>query len=266
MFAAAVLSTIALIAILAPLIAPYDPNLQLDITALRNRPPSLRHLFGTDPYSRDVLSRVIHGARISLGIGIFSTFIAMTAGSLYGAIAGYWGGIVDTVMMRIVDALLSIPRVLIVIVIVALWDAQSITLLVLILGGTGWFGVSRLVRGQVLMLREEEYIVAARSLGTRPISIITKHILPNVAPTIIVAATLGVSQIVVLEAGLSFLGLGVQPPDASWGNIIQDGISHISGAWWISILPGICIAVTAIAFNTLGDILRDALEPKRSGQ
>lgn len=253
-----------LAALFAPLIAPYDPTAQPDIVGLKDLAPSLAYPFGTDPFSRDVLSRAIYGARVSLSVAALATVVTVVFGTAYGAIAGYAGGAVDTVLMRIVDALLAIPRILLLIVIVALWHNLPLPLLVAVIGMTGWFGLSRLVRAQVLALRNQEYVVAAESLGANSARILIRHILPNVLPTVIVAAALGVGHVIVLEAGLSYLGLGVQPPDASWGSIIQDGADQVGTLWWISFFPGMLIVITAIACNSLGDALRATLDP-RSG-
>ena len=259
-----VLLVIVLVALLAPVIAPYDPIAQPDIIGMKDLAPSWSHPFGTDSFSRDVLSRCMYGARISLTVAALATAIAITLGTLYGAIAGYMGGVVDMVLMRIVDAALSIPRVLLLIAILALWNGLPLWLLVVVLGCTGWFGLSRMVRGQVLSLRELDFVAAARSVGASGPRILVRHILPNVVPTIIVAATLGIGHVIILEAGLSYLGLGVQPPAASWGSIIQDGADQIGSAWWISLFPGILIVTTAIACNSLGDALRTALDPREN--
>jgi peptide/nickel transport system permease protein len=259
-----VLLAIILIALLAPLISPYDPTAQPDILGLKNIAPSLSHPFGTDSFSRDVLSRCMYGARISLSVAALATAIAITLGTLYGAIAGYMGGVVDAVLMRFVDAALAIPRVLLLIAILALWNGLPLWLLIVVLGATGWFGLSRMVRAQVLALRDLDFVAAARALGATGPRILLRHILPNVLPTVIVAATLGIGHVIILEAGLSYLGLGVQPPVASWGSIIQDGADQIGTAWWISLFPGLLIVVTAIACNTLGDALRAALDPRAS--
>lgn len=261
---AAVLTAIIAVALLAPWIAPYDPIAQPDIIALKNLAPSLSHPFGTDSYSRDVLSRCIYGARISLSVAALATVIAISLGTLWGATAGYVGGAVDAVLMRIVDAALSIPRVLLLIAILALWHGLPLWLLVVVLGATGWFGLSRMVRAQVLALRDHDFVAAARALGASGPRILLRHILPNVLPTIIVAATLGVAHVIILEAGLSYLGLGVQPPSASWGSIIQDGADQIGSAWWISMFPGLLIVATAIACNSLGDALRAVFDPRES--
>ena len=253
---------IATVALFARWLAPFDPNCQLDIIALASRPPSFAHPFGTDIYSRDVLSRLVYGARISLSVAFLAVLLSITVGTAYGAIAGYLGGRVDGVMMRIIDALLSIPRILVLLAIFALWGRVSLGALVLILGLTGWFTTSRLVRAQVLALKTEEMVVAARALGARHRRILWRHILPGVTSTVVVAATLGIGNVIILEAGLSFLGVGVQPPTASWGNIISDGASNVAGLWWMSLFPGLAIVLTVMAFNVIGDALRDALDPR----
>ena len=253
---------IAAVAVFARWLALFDPNCQLDIVALASRPPSLTHPFGTDIYSRDVLSRLVHGSRISLSVALLAVLLSVTMGTAYGALAGYLGGRVDAVMMRVIDAMLSIPRILVLLAIFALWGRVSLGALVLILGLTGWFATSRLVRAQVLQLKTEEMIVAARALGARNRRILWRHILPGVTSTIVVAATLGIGNVIILEAGLSFLGVGVQPPTASWGNVISDGASNVAGMWWMSLFPGLAIVLTVMAFNILGDALRDALDPR----
>lgn len=262
---ACILAALVLVALFAPFLAPYDPLTQPDIVGMKDLAPSLAHPFGTDPFSRDVLSRAMYGTRISLSVAALATLITVTVGTAYGAVAGYVGGALDTILMRIVDALLAIPRVLLLITVVALWHSLPLWLLVTVLGVTGWFGLSRLVRAQVLALRGQEYVVAAQSLGASGVRVLMRHILPNVLPTVIVAAALGVGQVIVLEAGLSYLGLGVQPPAASWGSIIQDGADQIGTLWWISLFPGLLIVITAIACNSLGDALRSAIDPRVGG-
>jgi peptide/nickel transport system permease protein len=253
---------VAAVALFADWLAPYAPNIQPDIIGLASRPPSIAHPFGTDMYSRDVLSRLVHGARISLSIGCLAVLLSITVGTAYGAIAGYAGGRADGVMMRVIDALLSIPRILVLLAIFALWGRVSLGALVLIVGLTGWFGTSRLVRAQVLALKTEEMVVAARALGARNRRILWRHILPGVTSTVVVAATLGIGNVIILEAGLSYLGVGVQQPTASWGNIISDGASNLAGLWWMSLFPGLAIVLTVMAFNIIGDALRDALDPR----
>lgn len=260
--AAAVLLALAVVALLAPLLAPYDPAAQPDIVALKDLPPSWHHPFGTDPFSRDVLSRVMFGARISLSVAAIATAVAVSVGTAYGAVAGFVGGLLDVVMMRLVDAMLAIPRVLLLIALLALWRTVPLGVLVAVLGCTGWFGLSRLVRAQVRAIRSEEFVRAAAALGAGSWRIVTRHVLPNVVPTIIVAATLGIGQVIVLEAGLSYLGLGVQEPTPSWGSIIQNGADQVGTLWWISLFPGLLVVVTSLASSALGDAVRRALDPR----
>lgn len=248
-------------ALLAPVVAPYDPVAQPDIVAAKDLAPSLAHPFGTDPYSRDVLSRVIYGARLSLGIGLLATLISVTVGVAYGAISGLAGGFVDGAMMRVLDALMAIPRLLLLIALLAGWRALPVTTLILFLGFTGWFGLSRIVRGQVLALKEAEFVMAARALGANQGRIIVTHLLPNLFSIIAVAATLGFAHVIVLEAGLSYLGIGVPQPLASWGNIIQDGAENVAGLWWLSLFPGLALLITVVALNTIGERVRAAFSP-----
>jgi peptide/nickel transport system permease protein len=256
-----VILLLSISALLAPLIAPYNPVAQPDIVGLKDLPPSFAHPFGTDPYSRDVLSRVIYGARLSLGIGLLATIISATLGVAYGAASGLAGGVVDSIMMRVLDALMAIPRLLLLIALLAGWRSLPVTTLVLFLGITGWFGLSRIVRGQVLALNESEFVTAARALGANQRRIIVRHLLPNLFSVIAVAATLGFANVIVLEAGLSYLGIGVPQPLASWGNIIQDGAENVAGLWWLSLFPGLMLLITVIALNTIGERIRDSFSP-----
>jgi peptide/nickel transport system permease protein len=246
----------------APIFAPYDPAAQPEILH-HSQPPSALHPFGTDQFSRDVLSRVLYGGRLSLSIALVATLVSVTLGMAYGAVAGFAGGATEVIMMRLLDALLAIPRLLLLIAIFAFWSPLPLGAFVLIVGFTGWYGLSRIVRGQVLAIKREEFVVSARALGAGRLRILLRHILPNVLTPVIVAATLGVGHIILLEAGLSYLGVGVQPPQPSWGNIIQDGSDQIARLWWISFFPGMAIVLTVMAFNALGDALREMLEPRR---
>jgi len=255
-----VLGVIVVIAVLAPLIAPYDPAAQPDIVNGKDLAPTLAHPFGTDPYSRDVLSRVLYGARLSLTIGILATVVSLTFGVAYGAIAGYAGGVVDAIMMRLLDALLSIPRLLLLLGVLVAWPHLSIGALILFLGLTGWFGLSRIVRGQVLALKHAEFVTAAEALGASRRRILVRHLLPNLVSPIVVASTLGIAHVIVLEAGLSFLGIGVPQPLASWGNIIYDGSDQIAQLWWMSLFPGLFMVITVMTLNVLGESLRDIYE------
>lgn len=261
--AAVVLLFVVGAALLAPLLAPYDPAAQLDIARLQSRPPSWAHPLGTDQFSRDVLSRLMWGARISLAIAFVAVTLSMTLGILVGAVAGYAGGVVDAVLMRLVDTALSIPRLLLLIAVVALWENVGLTALTLLLAGTGWFTVSRLTRAETLVVREKDFVVAARMLGASPWRILTRHVLPNVAAPGLVAATLGIANVILLEAGLSYLGIGVRAPTASWGGIIQDGAERVGDLWWLTLFPGLAILLTVFACNALGDALRDALDPRQ---
>ena len=251
------------VAALAPWLVPYSPTDTPDIVALKNLPPSLAHLFGTDFASRDVFSRLLYGARVSLSIALLAILLSATVGTLYGAVAGYYGGRADAIMMRIIDAALSIPRILLLITLLVLRGAVPTAALVLVLGFTGWFSVSRLVRAEVLALKERDMVVAARALGARDRDIILRHILPNVISPVVVAATLGIANVIVIEAGLSYLGIGVRPPMPSWGNMIQDGVRQMATVWWVSLFPGLAIVATVMAFNVIGDGLRDALDPRQ---
>ncbi len=248
------------LALLAPVIAPLDPSVDL---ANRLRPPSADYWLGTDDAGYDLFRLVLHGSRISLLIGFLSVAIAITLGILVGAVAGYAGGWTDTGLMRVVDLFLSVPRLVLLITVVALFDS-SIPLIVIVLGLTGWMGVARLVRGQVLAVKEREHVLAARALGYRPFRILFRHVLPNVMTPVIVAATLGIGNAILAEAALSYLGLGVQPPDTSWGLIIFSGQDRMLDAWWITTFPGIAIVATVMAFNLVGDGLRDALDPRHA--
>jgi peptide/nickel transport system permease protein len=220
------------------------------------------HLLGTDANGRDILARLVYGSRISLSIGFAAMFVAVTLGVLFGSLAGYFGGATDAILMRVVDILLAFPRLLLLLLIVATYEGAGIFTVVVILGATGWMGVSRLVRAQFLQVKELDYAVAARSLGFGGARIMFRHLLPNCLAPVIVNATLLVGNTILVEAALSFLGFGVRPPEASWGNIISDGQSWLEEAWWIATLPGLLIVFAVICFNLAGDALRDALDPR----
>ena len=250
-----------LVAMLAPLLAPYDPIAQTDIARTGYLSPRADHLFGTDRFGRDVFSRIIYGSRISLSIGFIATALSITIGTLLGAIAGYFGGKVDATIMRFTDMVLAFPRLILLIMIVALFS-PSITVIIVVLGLTQWPGTTRIVRGDVLSLREREFIQAARALGMSQFRILMRHIIPNVLAPVIVTATLGIGNTIVMEAGLSFLGLGVQPPTPTWGSMVAEGKDNLIGAWWVATFPGLTIVLVVLAFNLVGDGLRDALDPR----
>jgi peptide/nickel transport system permease protein len=256
-----IMGFIYLVTLMGPYLAPYDPNAQEDIVRTRYLAPSADHPMGTDKFGRDTLSRVIYGARISLSIGFIAVAISVTLGTLIGAVAGYFGGWVDSVAMRLVDLLISFPRLVLLLAIIALFQ-PSIFLIIAVLGVTGWMGTSRIVRGQFLALREQEFVQATKALGYGPARIIFRHILPNSMAPIIVVATLGIGNTILTEAALSFLGLGVQPPTASWGSMVSDGKDALINAWWIATFPGLAIVLTVVCFNLLGDAARDALDPR----
>lgn len=259
--AAAALGVLALAGLLAPLLAPYDPAHQFDLVALQNRAPSAAHLFGTDPYARDVLSRALFAARTSLGVAALGALTATTIGAAIGGLAGAVGGRVEAGLMRAVDAVLGIPRVLLLLAVVALWGAVPAPTLALVLGLTAWPATSRLVRARLALVRGQEFITAARALGASPARILLRHLPPHLTSTLAVSGTLLFGELLALEAGLSFLGLGVRPPEASWGSMVQDGTAYIADAWWTAIVPTVCIIVSVLAASVLGDHLADRARP-----
>ena len=260
--ALAILGILYVVAFLAPVLAPYSQSHQIDIVGMKNQPPSLSHPFGTDRFSRDVLSRALFGARVSLTVATLAVLVSAIIGTLYGLVAATAGRAVDAILMRLLDAMLAIPRVLLLIAILALWSPVPLWMLVLLLGLTGWFGVSRLVRAEALGVREREFVVAARSLGASGWRIMVRHLLPNVLAPVIVTTTLGIGNVIMLEAGLSFIGIGAREPAASLGTMFQDGTEAFAGTWWAALFPGAVIVTTALCFNILGDALRASLDPR----
>jgi len=255
------LGFLVLLALLGPLLLP-DPARQFDLDELATSPPSADHPFGTDQLSRDVLSRVVSGARISLAVAALAVGLSITLGAGVGLVAGYWGGAVDALLMRVVDGALAIPRLFLLMLVLVVPDRVPLLALILLIGTTGWFATSRLVRAEVLRLREEAFVRAAEALGASRRRIILRHLLVNAAGPLLVAATLGVGDVILLESGLSFLGLGVQPPTPSWGGMILDGRAVIEAAPWVSIFPGVAIVLTVLATSLVGDALRDAFDPR----
>lgn len=250
---------IFLLSMFAPLIAPYDPN-DINVKAILLS-PSIQHWMGTDGLGRDVLSRMLHGGRISLLVGLVAVGISTAIGIILGAMAGFYRGWVDTLIMRMVDVMLSIPSFFLILAVIAFLTPSIINIMIVI-GLTSWMGVTRLVRAEFLSLSEREFVTASRTLGAKDMRLIFRHLLPNSLTPIIVSAVLGVAGAVLLESGLSFLGLGVQAPQASWGNILTDGKEYIQFAWWLSLFPGLAILITVLGYNLLGEGLRDALDPR----
>ncbi len=252
-------------AIFAPLVAPHSPT-SADIRA-RNTPPawisggSTQHLLGADQQGRDVLSRVIYGARISMTVAAIAISTSLLIGTSLGLLSGYFGGLIDDIIMRLVDINLAMPLILVALVLVIVFG-QSFLLLIVILGLFAWSGYARQVRAETLQLRDKEYVLAARISGASAGRILWKHLLPGVIPTITVLASLQVGSLILTEAILSFLGAGVPPPTPSWGSMVADGRNYLATAWWIAIFPGVAIFLTVLAFNFMGDWLRDFMDPK----
>jgi peptide/nickel transport system permease protein len=255
-----VLAALGLVAFVAPLFVSEEAANRLVVTSIL-KPPSPTYPFGTDDVGRDVFLRSIFGARISLLIGCLAALLSVTIGVTVGAVSGYNQGWIDNSLMRITDALLSIPTLFILIVLTRV-AGQSIAVITVVIGVLSWMGVSRLVRANVLTLKQQDFVLAARSIGVQPRTILVRHILPNTIAPIVVAATLGVGQAIILEASLSFLGLGVQPPTATWGSMLYRAQSFLVTAPWIAFFPGILILITVLCVNFIGDGLRDALDPR----
>ena len=247
-------------AIVGPWFLP-DPLAQPDILA-GSLPPGLGHPFGTDQLNRDILARVVAGARVSLSVAVLAVGLSATIGAGIGLVSGYWGGLVDVGLMRLVDGALAIPRLFLLLLVLAVWERVPLAALVIMIGATGWFATSRLVRGEVLRLREEAYVRAAEALGARRRHVILRHLLPNTMGPLLVTATLGIGDVILLEAGLSFLGLGVQPPTPSWGSMVLDSKEVLVSAPWAGIFPGLAIVITVLSANLFGDALRDAVDPR----
>ena len=247
------------VSILAPVISPHDPS-KINRDELL-QPPSPDHLFGTDKLGRDVLSRMIYGSRISLKVGFVAVGITIVIGMFLGALAGFYGGILDAVIMRFVDVMLCFPAFFLILAVIAILE-PSIWNIMVVIGLTGWMGVARLVRAEFLTLTKRDFILAARAQGAGDFRIIFGHVLPNALGPILVAATLGVAGAILTESALSFLGIGVQPPTPSWGNILTDGQDTIAVAWWLSLYPGLAILLTVLGYNLLGEGIRDAMDPR----
>lgn len=263
-----IISLVCLMAIFAPFIAPYDPN-KIDTTSML-KPPfwleggNLSHILGTDNLGRDILSRIIYGSRISIVVGLLSVVVGGLIGVAFGLIAGYYGGILDSLIMRLVDSFLAIPTTLFCIVFLAVLDPGIFTL-IFVIGVTNWVMYASLVRSETLSIREREYVKAARTIGVSDFKIITRHILPNVFSSVIVISTLSVAGTIITESSLSFLGLGIQPPTISWGIMLSEGREYLATSWWLSTFPGLAITFTVLGVIFLGEWLRDVLDPRSRG-
>jgi len=258
---AGIVAGMFVLAVVAPWVVP-DPA-AIDISQ-RLLPPGIGHLMGTDDLGRDVLARIMFGARISLLVGFVSVGIASLVGVLLGALAGYYRGWVDSLVMRFVDIMLCFPSFFLILAVIAFLE-PSIWNIMIIIGLTGWMGVARLVRAEFLSLRERDFVLAARALGASDARIILRHILPNALSPLLVSATLGVAGAILTESALSFLGIGVQPPTPSWGNMLINGKQTLGEAWWLSAFPGLAILITVLGYNLLGEGIRDALDPRLQG-
>jgi peptide/nickel transport system permease protein len=262
---AILLSLVILIALFAPVIAPHDPNLKEPL--LRLKPPVWMvgsvpgFLFGTDALGRDILSRVIYGARVSVAVGMAAVVVAGALGVTIGLVTGYFGGIIDNLLMRFTDAFISIPGLLLTMLVVGI-TGPGVWTLILVLGVTTWVAYARVVRGETLAVREREYVQAARALGQKDFSIIFKHVMPNVRGSIIDLATMNVASVILAESSLSVLGLGVPPSVPTWGSILSDGRNVITHAWWVATFPGIAISLTVLGITFMGDWLRDYFDPR----
>jgi peptide/nickel transport system permease protein len=250
------------VALLAPALSQYDPA-RIDVENILS-PPGTQHWMGTDESGRDVLSRMIYGARISMLVGFVAVGIATFIGILFGAVAGYYSGRIDAVVMRFVDLMLCFPTFFLILAVIAVLEPSLMNIMIVI-GVTGWMGVARLVRAEFLALKEQEFVQAARAFGASDLRIIFRHLLPNAMAPVFVSATFGIAGAILTESALSFFGLGVQPPTPSWGNILSSGYKNIDFAYWLSIFPGLAILVTALGYNLLGEGLRDALDPRLKG-
>jgi ABC-type dipeptide/oligopeptide/nickel transport system permease subunit len=254
-------SLIVVMGVLAPILTPYHPErINMDRSL---EPPSGAHPLGTDIFGRDVATRLMYGARFSLEVSVLSRLIAIAIGTLFGVLAGYFGGRLDNAIMRLADVTLAYPGLLLLIGVVAA-VGPSMAALFVALGIVGWAGVARLVRAQVLSLKEREFVLAVRSLGASNAKIITRHLLPNCVTQLLVVFSMGLGAAIMAESSMSFLGLGAQPPTASWGSMISGGLDYLRAAPWLSLAPGFVITLTVLGFNLLGDALRDVLDPKLS--
>lgn len=254
-----IIAFLIILAIFAPIISTHNP-IEGNILE-RLQAPSKNHFLGTDEIGRDVFSRMVYGTRISMSIGIFAVGIAVTIGTILGLVSGYFGRAIDAIIMRFVDIMLCFPSFFLILMVMAFLE-PSIYIVMIVIGLTSWMGLTRLVRGETLSIKERDFITAAKGLGLKKRRILFVHILPNVIAPVLVASVLGVGAAILTESGLSFLGLGVQPPTPSWGNILTSGKDYIHIAWWLSLAPGLAILITVLGWNLLGEGLRDVFDPR----
>ena len=253
------MAALVLVALSASVISPYNPD-DIDRKHILE-PPGIRHPFGTDDLGRDVLSRMIYGAGISLSVGFVAVGISTVIGIIFGALAGYYGGWAERIIMRFIDIMLTIPTFFLILAVIAFLE-PSIWNIMIVIGLTSWMGVARLVRAEFLSIKEREYVLAAKALGAGDFRIIFRHILINSMAPVLVSAVLGIAGAVLVESALSFLGIGVQPPTPSWGNILTLGKDNIEIAWWLSVFPGLAILITVLGYNLLGEGIRDSIDPR----
>jgi len=256
LFGAGIVIFFAVVAVFAPLIAPYDPG-QIDIENILTG-PTREHILGTDSLGRDLFSRMVYGSRISLLVGLIAVGIAAVIGTIMGALAGYYGRWVDVLVMRFVDIMLCFPTFFLILAVIALLEPSIINIMIII-GVTSWMGVARLIRAEILSLKERDFIYAERAIGAGDIRIITRHLIPNAMAPVLVSITLGIAAAILVESSLSFLGIGVQPPTPSWGNILSEGKSVMGAAWWMMLFPGLAIFITVLGYNLLGEGIRERL-------
>lgn len=256
LFGLGIVGFFIIVAIFAPIIAPYNPG-QIDIENILT-PPSGSHIFGTDSLGRDLFSRMVYGARISLMVGFIAVGIAGLIGISLGAIAGYYGKWIDAVIMRFIDIMLCFPTFFLILAVIALLEPSIINIMAII-GATSWMGMARLMRAEILSLKERDFIYAERAIGASDLRIITKHLIPNAMAPVLVSITLGIAGAILVESGLSFLGIGVQPPTPSWGNILSEGKAVMGAGWWMMLFPGLAIFITVLGYNLLGEGIREKL-------
>lgn len=256
-----VIAILYVAALLTPLLAPYDPSAIENVLQTRYLSPSGAHLFGTDEFGRDLFTRALYGARVSLSVGLLAMLLSKVIGTSYGAVAAYFGGIVDATLMRLVDVIIAFPTFYLMLMLVGVFEA-NILLIVLILGFTSWPGTARYIRGEILSLKEQEFAESARAIGLPPRLVIIRHLIPSALSPVLVSAALSVAGMIGAEAGLSFLGLGIRPPTPSWGNMVSGGQDALLVAWWVAFFPGALLALTLVSFSLFADGIRDALDPK----